>query len=74
MEKSNSIGSGSLVSAKGIGLQASDYKVSDIIQLVIHGYGGISFYFEGMQLNPTDRLMEAEIKTIKKIKVEYIEA
>ncbi len=63
-----------LVNSASIGVQESEYKVGDTVKLIFHGYGGISPYFEGQQLSPTDRLIEVEVKTIKKIKVEYIEA
>jgi len=64
-----------VTSAKGIGLQASDYKTGDVIKLIVQGYGGICVYFPSMVLNPNDRLIEVEIKSVKKVKEqEYIEA
>lgn len=61
--------------SKSIGVQASSYKVGDVLKLVIHGYGGISNYFEDNHLNPTDRLVEVEVKSVKAVKKqEFLDA
>lgn len=66
---------GSLTKAASIGVQAKDYKAGDVLKLVIHGYGGISTYFDDMVLGPMDRLVEVDVKSVLKVKKqEYIEA
>lgn len=73
MDTQSSIG-GALMPS-GVGRQPKNYKVGEVIQLVVHGYGGFSPYFEDMVLNPQDRLIEVEIKSVKAVKKqEFIDA
>lgn len=49
-------------------------KVGDIIKLVFNQFGDISQFPEGYNLQPQDKLVEVEVKSVKKVKVEYEEA
>lgn len=72
MDENRTVGS-SL--AKSVGVQAQDYKVGDVLKLVVQGYGGINPYFDNMVLHPNDRLIEVTVSSVKKVKPqEYLEA
>lgn len=59
----------------GISLVANDYKIGDVKKIVIGYYGDIRPYFDSVFLNPQDRLIEVEVKSVSKVKEqEFIEA
>lgn len=75
MNEVSSLGSNSAISLGGIGRNPSDYKVGESLTLVIHRHGGFQSFFDEMVLNPLDRLIEVEIKSVKAVKKqEFIDA
>lgn len=75
MENERTVSSSGLSKLAGIGVQAKDYKVGDTLTLIVQSYGGIHQYFEEMVLQPADRLIEIEIKSVKMVKKqEFIDA
>lgn len=66
----NQVSIGSLSAAAGM-INVPSYKVGETFKIQIHPYGGINLYTDGNPIAPHDKVIEVEIKAVKKLKVEF---